>query len=214
MYSAYLQYSGFRVAEATNGYEAVQQAQDLQPDIILMDLALPKLDGWEATQAAQEGRAHAGHSGGGADRARARGARRRRPRRRMRRVRDQTLSARRAGGGNPAYAQAFSNALTMAKAARSEVEATDERPRQRVRSSASASPGLRPRRRRRAASWNASGCRRRRAPKPRAAMAHRHLTRRTRARYVYCIIKSERPLSFGASGNRNRPCDGADGSLP
>jgi CheY-like chemotaxis protein len=50
MYAAYLQYSGFRVAEATNGYEAVQQAQDLKPDIILMDLALPKLDGWEATR--------------------------------------------------------------------------------------------------------------------------------------------------------------------
>jgi CheY-like chemotaxis protein len=50
MYVAYLLFCGFRVAEAANGYEAIQQARDLIPDIILMDLALPKLDGWEATR--------------------------------------------------------------------------------------------------------------------------------------------------------------------
>jgi len=50
MYSAYLQFSGYRVAEATNGLEAIEQATALMPDIILMDLALPKMDGWEATR--------------------------------------------------------------------------------------------------------------------------------------------------------------------
>jgi len=50
MYAAYLQFSGFRVAEATNGFEAIEQALELRPDIILMDLALPKMDGWEATR--------------------------------------------------------------------------------------------------------------------------------------------------------------------
>ncbi len=50
MYAAYLQFSGYRVAEAANGVEAVEQAQELMPDIILMDLALPKMDGWEATR--------------------------------------------------------------------------------------------------------------------------------------------------------------------
>ena len=50
MYSAYLQFSGYRVAEATNGLEAIEQANALMPDIILMDLALPKMDGWEATR--------------------------------------------------------------------------------------------------------------------------------------------------------------------
>jgi CheY-like chemotaxis protein len=49
MYAAYLQFSGYRVAEATNGIEAIEQANELMPDIILMDLALPKMDGWEAT---------------------------------------------------------------------------------------------------------------------------------------------------------------------
>jgi two-component system cell cycle response regulator DivK len=50
MYSAYLQFSGYRVAEATNGAEAIEKAIQLMPDIILMDLALPKVDGWEATK--------------------------------------------------------------------------------------------------------------------------------------------------------------------
>ena len=50
MYAAYLQFSGYRVAEATNGIEAIETAQELLPDIILMDLALPKMDGWEATR--------------------------------------------------------------------------------------------------------------------------------------------------------------------
>jgi CheY-like chemotaxis protein len=50
MYAAYLQFSGYRVAEATNGLEAIERATELMPDIILMDLALPKMDGWEATR--------------------------------------------------------------------------------------------------------------------------------------------------------------------
>ena len=50
MYAAYLQFSGYRVAEATNGFEAIEKSIELLPDIILMDLALPRMDGWEATR--------------------------------------------------------------------------------------------------------------------------------------------------------------------
>jgi two-component system cell cycle response regulator DivK len=50
MYAAYLQFSGFQVAEAANGIEAVEKTQELLPDIVLMDLALPQMDGWEATR--------------------------------------------------------------------------------------------------------------------------------------------------------------------
>ncbi len=50
MYAAYLAFSGYRVAEATNGLEAIEKTLELMPDIILMDLALPRMDGWEATK--------------------------------------------------------------------------------------------------------------------------------------------------------------------
>lgn len=50
MYAEYLAFSGFRVAEASNGLDAVNQAIELTPDIILMDLSLPGMDGWEATR--------------------------------------------------------------------------------------------------------------------------------------------------------------------
>jgi len=38
------------VGEAENGQEAVTQAETLHPDVILMDLAMPKMDGIEATR--------------------------------------------------------------------------------------------------------------------------------------------------------------------
>jgi two-component system cell cycle response regulator DivK len=50
MYSEYLQFSGFDVVEAANGIEALERAVDEHPDVILMDLSLPVMDGWEATR--------------------------------------------------------------------------------------------------------------------------------------------------------------------
>jgi two-component system, cell cycle response regulator DivK len=50
MYAEYLEFSGFRVAEAKDGAEALDKAFALLPDLILMDLSLPVLDGWEATR--------------------------------------------------------------------------------------------------------------------------------------------------------------------
>ena len=50
MYGEYLRFSGFDVVEASNGLEALKQAVDTSPDIILMDLSLPMMDGWEVTR--------------------------------------------------------------------------------------------------------------------------------------------------------------------
>jgi CheY-like chemotaxis protein len=50
MYASFLSVSGFRVAEAGDGLEAVEKAETLLPNLILMDLSLPGIDGWEASR--------------------------------------------------------------------------------------------------------------------------------------------------------------------
>jgi CheY-like chemotaxis protein len=41
---------GYQVVEAPNGYLAVQQAQAERPNLILMDIMMPELDGFDATR--------------------------------------------------------------------------------------------------------------------------------------------------------------------
>jgi len=49
LYSTCLRSSGYEVIEAATGMEAVALARSASPDLILMDLLLPGMDGWQAT---------------------------------------------------------------------------------------------------------------------------------------------------------------------
>lgn len=49
-----LEMSGYRVSEAINGAEAVRNAERVRPQIILMDLSLPLVDGLAATRRIRE----------------------------------------------------------------------------------------------------------------------------------------------------------------
>jgi DNA-binding response OmpR family regulator len=48
---------GFQVLQAADGREGVSVAQAALPDLILMDLGLPEIDGWEATRRLKGGAA-------------------------------------------------------------------------------------------------------------------------------------------------------------
>ena len=50
LYAEQLTLSGFDVIEAVNGAEAIDLTSSRLPDVILMDLSMPVVDGWEATK--------------------------------------------------------------------------------------------------------------------------------------------------------------------
>ncbi|HZI94754.1 MAG TPA: response regulator [Patescibacteria group bacterium] len=39
---------GYEVATASNGYRAIETATRMRPDLILLDIEMPRMDGWEA----------------------------------------------------------------------------------------------------------------------------------------------------------------------
>ena len=80
MYRMYFDHSGYEVLSAGDGLSAVAMALRSVPDVIVMDLSLPGLDGWEATRRLKRdartrhipvvvltGHALAGHSQGAMD---------------------------------------------------------------------------------------------------------------------------------------------------
>jgi len=50
MLSRRLQRRGYEVVMALDGQQGVQMARSETPDLILLDMSLPMLDGWEATR--------------------------------------------------------------------------------------------------------------------------------------------------------------------
>ena len=54
MMAIYLRMFKYEVIEASDGYEAVEKALEYKPDAILMDLAMPVLDGVDSTRAIRQ----------------------------------------------------------------------------------------------------------------------------------------------------------------
>jgi len=70
MYTQQLEATGYRVQIAENGEDALQRVAAEVPDVVIMDLAMPVLDGWEATRRLKESHPGvpvivlSGHTGG------------------------------------------------------------------------------------------------------------------------------------------------------
>ena len=50
VYGLILRHFGYSVVEAIDGAEAIRLAREVRPNLILMDIGLPHLDGWEASR--------------------------------------------------------------------------------------------------------------------------------------------------------------------
>jgi two-component system cell cycle response regulator DivK len=54
IYATYLRVAGCQVFTANDGRDALNKTDRLWPDIIVMDLAMPRMDGWEAIRCLHE----------------------------------------------------------------------------------------------------------------------------------------------------------------
>lgn len=54
LYKDYLTHVGFRIIDAHNGNQALSKAKELRPDVVLTDLAVPGMDGFEFCRALQQ----------------------------------------------------------------------------------------------------------------------------------------------------------------
>lgn len=50
LYATYFEHWGFEAEQACDGEEALAMIAKRTPDVVIMDLSMPKLDGWEATR--------------------------------------------------------------------------------------------------------------------------------------------------------------------
>jgi CheY-like chemotaxis protein len=54
LFRDFLRQCGFRTADAHNGYQALDKARELQPDVVVTDLAVPGIDGFQFCRALQQ----------------------------------------------------------------------------------------------------------------------------------------------------------------
>ncbi|MFS8636675.1 MAG: response regulator [Gemmatimonadota bacterium] len=54
VYRTILEHVGYDVIEARDGEEGIARAREKHPDLILMDISIPRIDGWEATRRLKE----------------------------------------------------------------------------------------------------------------------------------------------------------------
>ena len=50
IYAMFLKFEGFAVRTAVDGHDALSKALARPPDLVVMDLAIPGIDGWEVTR--------------------------------------------------------------------------------------------------------------------------------------------------------------------
>lgn len=50
IYAIFLAAAGFDVESAADGHEALAKVRALRPDVVVMDLAIPGIDGWQVTR--------------------------------------------------------------------------------------------------------------------------------------------------------------------
>lgn len=50
----YLNAAGYEVASAEDGLDCLQKLEEIRPDVIVMDVMMPKMDGYQATQKIKE----------------------------------------------------------------------------------------------------------------------------------------------------------------
>lgn len=60
IYRLILEHGGYEVLEAPDGEQGVRMAREEHPDLILMDISIPVIDGWEATRTLKGSEATAG----------------------------------------------------------------------------------------------------------------------------------------------------------
>ena len=49
-----LELEGFQVATAVDGHDCLDKVRDVRPDVVTLDVMMPKLDGWEAASRLRE----------------------------------------------------------------------------------------------------------------------------------------------------------------